>query len=110
MIEMIDDALGNHDLLSAQSSKAMEREVSIDVFEAVMPIQNDVAFVHTLNTKSNELGYAIELSLACWNVSWINIHAFKMCEENFTWICIIRMRSKNHERKLKFGSNGFEFL
>ena len=70
---MIVDALGNRDLLSAQSSKAMEGEVAVDVFEAVMPVQHDVAPVHALNAKPDELGNVVELGLACRDVAWVNI-------------------------------------
>ena len=52
-IDVIVDAFGIRDLSSAHSSKAMVCEVAVDVFEAVMPIQHDVAPVHTINAKTD---------------------------------------------------------
>ena len=86
------------DFSSAHSSKAVVGEVAVDVFEAVMPVQHDVAPVHTINAKTDELSNVIKLCLACWYVIWIDVTALKMREESFAWICIVRMRPKNHER------------
>ena len=108
--ETIVAALGTRDLPSAHSSEAVEGEVAVDVFEAVMPVQHDVAPVHTINAKTDELSNVIELCLACRYVVWIDVTALKMREERFTWICIIRMRPKNHVRKLKLRSDSLEFL
>jgi hypothetical protein len=81
MIEMIVGALGNRDLLSTQSSKAMKGDVSVDVFLTVMPKQHDVALIHALDTKPHELGYVVELSLSCWNMAWVDVHLLKFSEE-----------------------------
>ena len=97
-IDVIVDALGIRDLSSAHSSKAMVCEVAVDVFEAVMPIQHDVAPVHTIYAKTYELGNVIKLCLACRYMIWIDVTALKMREESFTWICVVGMRPKNHER------------
>ena len=95
---MIIAALGTRDLRSAHSSKAVVAEVAVDVFEAVMPIQHDVAPVHTIYAKADELGNVIKLCLACRYVAWIDVTALKMREESFAWICVVRMRPKNHVR------------
>ena len=114
---MIVDALTSREVRSsirgfssAHSSKAVVGEVAVDVFEAVMPVQHDVAPVHTIYAKTDELGNVIELCLACWYVIWIDVTALKMREESFTWICVVRMRPKNHERQLELHSDGLELL
>ena len=108
--DMIVDAPCIRDLSSAHSSKAMVGKIAVDIFEAVMPIQHDVAPIHALDTEPDELGDVIEVSLACRYVARVNITALKMRKENFTGIRVITMRSKNHKRQLELSSNGLEFL
>lgn len=110
MIEMIVDALGNRDLLSAQSSKAMVGEVAVDVLETMMPKQWDVAPVHALDAQPHELGYVLEVSLPCRNVPWVDITTLKASKEQLARRRVITMRPKNHERQLKLGCNDLKLF
>ena len=74
----------------------MVGEVSVHVFETVMPIQQDVAFIHPFNSKPYELSYVIKVSLACGNVPRIDINFLKLSEEKFTRSHIITMRPQQH--------------
>ena len=59
----------------------MVAKEAIDEFQAVMPKEDIVAFIHPVDTKPDELGNVVEMSLACWYMPWVNIHAFKAGEE-----------------------------
>ena len=83
----------------------MVRKEAIDEFQTVMPEEEDVALVHSVNTKSDELSNIVELGFSCRYVPWVNVHAFKAGKEQLTRRSIITMRSKQHERKPELGCN-----
>ena len=83
----------------------MVRKEAIDEFQTVMPEEEDMALVHSVNTKSDELSNIVELCFTCRYMPWVDVHAFEAGEEKFTRRSTITMRSKQHERKPELGCN-----
>ena len=70
----------------------MVAKESVDEFHAMMPKKEDVALIHPVDAKPDELGNIVEVSLACRYVPWVNINAFKAAKEQLARRRIIAVR------------------
>ena len=61
-----------------------------------MPEEDDVACRNLLNPSPGQLGYRLEALLARGEVPGVDVHFFKVREEELTGSDIVAMRAKDH--------------
>jgi hypothetical protein len=92
----------------------MKAQVAVDVLHAVVPVENQVALLdrpqpghtevdHRFEVPKKRWSQPMNLLLAGWHMSGIDISLFKVSENKLTWRSIVAVGSEEHVREPQLG-------